>query len=165
MAELRAYLRGHIGWCGASDPLMRAWREANGRLLNWLLAESRERYAHLLRLAAKLKMRIILIRHGLTRANEKHLYCGSSDLPLSEAGIKGINERAAKGIYPPPDGCELYTSGLLRAEQTFSLIYGAAVHKTDERLRELDFGDFELLTYDELKDKPAYIKWISATTK
>ena len=31
-------------------------------------------------------MRLILIRHGKTEANEKHLYCGSTDLPLSEAG-------------------------------------------------------------------------------
>ena len=31
-------------------------------------------------------MTIYLIRHGKTEANEKHLYCGSTDLPLSEAG-------------------------------------------------------------------------------
>ena len=31
-------------------------------------------------------MTIYLIRHGKTSANEKHLYCGSTDLPLSNAG-------------------------------------------------------------------------------
>ena len=31
-------------------------------------------------------MRILLLRHGITEANEKHLYCGSTDLPLSPAG-------------------------------------------------------------------------------
>ena len=31
-------------------------------------------------------MTIYLIRHGKTEANEKRLYCGSTDLPLSEAG-------------------------------------------------------------------------------
>ena len=31
-------------------------------------------------------MKILLLRHGLTEANEKHLYCGSTDLPLSPAG-------------------------------------------------------------------------------
>ena len=31
-------------------------------------------------------MSIYLIRHGKTEANEKHLYCGSTDLPLSEKG-------------------------------------------------------------------------------
>ena len=31
-------------------------------------------------------MSIYLIRHGKTEANEKRLYCGSTDLPLSEKG-------------------------------------------------------------------------------
>ena len=30
--------------------------------------------------------KIYLIRHGNTEANELHLYCGSTDLPLSERG-------------------------------------------------------------------------------
>ncbi len=106
-------------------------------------------------------MRLALLRHGLTEANERRLYCGSSDLPLSEAGAREIRERAARGIYPPPDGFELYTSGLLRTEQTLSLIYGDRPRRVDVRLRELDFGDFELRSYDELKDDPAYLRWIS----
>ena len=39
-------------------------------------------------------MTIYLIRHGKTEANEKHLYCGSTDLPLSEAGrgeLQGVH--------------------------------------------------------------------------
>ena len=31
-------------------------------------------------------MRIYLIRHGKTEANERRLYCGSTDLPLSRQG-------------------------------------------------------------------------------
>ena len=31
-------------------------------------------------------MTIYLIRHGKTEANELHLYCGSTDLPLSQSG-------------------------------------------------------------------------------
>ena len=31
-------------------------------------------------------MKILLLRHGLTEANERHLYCGSTDLPLSQIG-------------------------------------------------------------------------------
>jgi len=37
-------------------------------------------------------MKIYLIRHGKTTANEKHLYCGSTDLPLSENGIKELRQ-------------------------------------------------------------------------
>ena len=33
---------------------------------------------------------VYLIRHGMTEANEKHLYCGSTDLPLSAAGAAAL---------------------------------------------------------------------------
>ena len=32
-------------------------------------------------------MKLILIRHGKTVANENHLYCGSTDLPLDEEAL------------------------------------------------------------------------------
>ena len=35
---------------------------------------------------------IYLIRHGRTEANEKHFYCGSTDLPLTEAGRASLRE-------------------------------------------------------------------------
>ena len=38
-------------------------------------------------------MIIYLIRHGKTEANERHLYCGSTDLPLSDAGIAEQKEK------------------------------------------------------------------------
>ena len=36
-------------------------------------------------------MTVYLIRHGKTEANEKRLYCGSTDLPLSEKGREELN--------------------------------------------------------------------------
>ncbi len=33
-----------------------------------------------------MKRQILLIRHGLTAANERHAYCGAGDLPLSQRG-------------------------------------------------------------------------------
>ena len=38
-------------------------------------------------------MKILLLRHGITEANEKHLYCGSTDLPLSPAGRAALRRR------------------------------------------------------------------------
>ena len=38
-------------------------------------------------------MRILLLRHGITEANEKHLYCGSTDLPLSPAGRAALRRQ------------------------------------------------------------------------
>ena len=38
------------------------------------------------------KLVLYLIRHGKTEANEKHLYCGKSDVHLSENGIRELND-------------------------------------------------------------------------
>ena len=50
---------------------------------------------------------------------------------------------------------------MLRAEQSFRAIYGDTPHSVLYGMREADFGDFEMRNYAELKDDPAYIKWIS----
>jgi alpha-ribazole phosphatase len=49
----------------------------------------------------------------------------------------------------------------MRTEQTFFHIYGLRPHRKDARLREMDFGAFALRSYEELKNDPAYLEWIS----
>lgn len=100
--------------------------------------------------------KLYLIRHGKTRANEAHRYCGSTDLPLSEAGIRELREKR----YRIPNA-KFLTSGMARTEQTLRILFGDVAHETDPRFREVDFGAFELGSYEELKDDPAYIQWIS----
>ena len=102
---------------------------------------------------------IYLVRHGLTWANEEHRYCGSTDLPLSDQGIRILNDLKKAAIWPIVDFC--YHSGLQRTLQTASILFTAAPMVELKSLREFDFGDFELKNYDELKDNPAYIHWIS----
>jgi len=102
-------------------------------------------------------MRLYLIRHGKTEANEKHVYCGSTDLPLTEAGI----EELKKLQYVVPEGSRFMTSGMLRAEQTLYVLFGEREHTSDDRFREIDFGVFEMLGYEELKARPDYQEWIS----
>lgn len=106
-------------------------------------------------------MTLYLIRHGKTEASEKHLYCGSTDLPLSPAGIRELAEYSEAGIYPPLRDCEIYTSGMLRADETLRRIYGQVERTVLPSLREMDFGKFEMHGYDELKDDGDYIEWIS----
>lgn len=53
----------------------------------------------------------------------------------------------------------MVTSSLVRTSETFERIYGEINHIKDERLNEIDFGDFEMKSYDELKDDPAFIRW------
>ncbi|MGI6235680.1 MAG: histidine phosphatase family protein [Christensenellales bacterium] len=49
-----------------------------------------------------------LIRHGKTYANEQRLYCGQTDLPLSDTGAAEITQLARAGIYPARDGLKMY---------------------------------------------------------
>lgn len=101
---------------------------------------------------------IYLIRHGLTEANLRHLYCGSTDLPLSQPGIAALE--ALKPQYRIPSACRFVTSGLLRTEQTLSLLFGDVPHDAVPDLREMDFGIFEMGSYDSLKDTEAYQAWL-----
>lgn len=111
-----------------------------------------------------MKTKICLIRHGITEGNQKRLYYGSSDIPLAEEGIEMLRNLSAQEIYPDDADAKYYTSGMLRTEQTFSLIYGNREHEAFSPFREIDFGDFEMKSYSELKDDPDYQTWIGDTT-
>ena len=102
-------------------------------------------------------MSIYLIRHGKTRANEEHRYCGSTDLPLSDSG----REELERLHYRLPEDVRFVTSGMRRTEQTLEILFGKVPHTRDPRFREVDFGIFEMGTYEELKDTPSYQAWLT----
>ena len=102
-----------------------------------------------------------LIRHGTTEANKARKYYGSTDIPLANEGVNAIVEFATAGIYPKADSASCYTTGLLRTEQTFFLIYGNREHQQIPELQEYDFGDFEMKTHNELIQHPDYTAWAS----
>ena len=106
-------------------------------------------------------MILALIRHGVTEANEKHLYCGRTDIALSDTGIIDLKIRAQIPKPFDPAQMQVITSGMLRCEQTLSLLFGDIPHTSDPAFREMDLGCFEMRSYEELKDDPAYITWIS----
>lgn len=99
---------------------------------------------------------IYFIRHGRTEANEKKLYCGSTDLPLSEKGIRELS----KISYKVPQNPIFVTSGMKRTDQTLQILFGDVPYLIDRRFREVDFGLFEMKTYDELKDREDYQQWL-----
>jgi len=103
--------------------------------------------------------RLTLIRHGRTLGSELHLYYGSTDLPLTEEGLRELRRNAPS--YPPADGCRICTTGLLRTEQTLAALYGDVPHDVLPGFREVDFGSFEMKSYDELKDLPEYQTWLA----
>ena len=110
----------------------------------------------LLRIGAKTKMTIYLIRHGKTEANEQHLYCGSTDLPLSDAGKEELNR-----LHYDIKNVRFLTSGKKRTNETLHILFGNVHYEVDERFREVDFGIFEMRSYDQLKGTPEYQAWIT----
>ena len=101
-------------------------------------------------------MTIYLIRHGKTEANEKHLYCGSTDLPLSETGKAEL-----QALHYDIKNVRFLTSGMKRTNETLRILFGDVPHMEDSRFREIAFGNFELHSYEELKDNPDYQAWIT----
>lgn len=103
-------------------------------------------------------MILYLIRHGKTYCNEKKLYCGKSDIELSDRGREEIREKVK--IFKFPDCKNNYTTGFKRTNETFNLIYKNKKFEVLEGFREYDFGDFELKSYEELKENKEYLNWI-----
>ena len=101
-------------------------------------------------------MSIYLIRHGKTVANEQHLYCGSTDLPLSDGGREELHSMHYD-ITPE----RFVTSGMKRTDETLRILFGNVPFSVDSRFREVDFGAFEMKSYEMLKEKAAYQAWLT----
>ena len=103
-----------------------------------------------------------LIRHGRTIANENRLYCGVTDIPVSDKGLTELVTLKNNEDVEYPANADLYVvSGLLRTVMTAEVLFGHSDCKVMEELREFDFGEFEMCTHDELVDQKAYQDWIS----
>ena len=85
-------------------------------------------------------MTVFLIRHGQTIANEQHLYCGSTDLPLSKAGREALASRPSIDV----GAARFITSGMRRCNETLALLFGGVPYEVMRDFREIDFGAFEL---------------------
>ena len=99
---------------------------------------------------------IYLIRHGKTEVNLRKLYCGSTDLSLSDMGIAELKQMnyAIKNV-------RFITSGMKRTEETLHILFGDVAFDIEPDFREIDFGIFEMHCYDELKDRMDYQQWIT----
>ena len=92
-------------------------------------------------------MEIIWVRHFMTPGNRKKQYIGSTDEPLDEEMIPQDLKN-----YPQIDA--LTVSPMLRCRQTAERIWPSMPFETEPLMRELDFGEYERKTYEELKNEP-----------
>jgi len=101
--------------------------------------------------------KIHLIRHGLTEGNLKQQYIGSTDLPLAAAGVAELRRLKEETDYPRVDA--VYSSPMLRCRQSAAILYPNHDIQLVDNMREIDFGDFEGKTANELELLTSYADW------
>ncbi|MFK7897857.1 MAG: histidine phosphatase family protein [Myxococcota bacterium] len=103
--------------------------------------------------------RLILVRHGETAGQSSIRYYGVTDVPLSELGREQI--RAAKERIPGETYDAVWASTLCRSWEAAQIIAPSAPVRLDFDFREIDFGDWEGLTREEIAevDPEGYAEW------
>jgi len=107
---------------------------------------------------------IVLVRHGETDWNRERRFQGHADTPLNGAGRGQARELA--DVLRGEELAAVYTSPLRRASETAEIV---AAHlgleaRLLEGLREIDVGDWQGLTVDEVKERypeGADVRWRS----
>ena len=108
---------------------------------------------------------LLLLRHGQTALSVERRYSGHGDPPLTPYGLAqaaALGDRIAALAGPI---AAVWSSPLARARSTAEAVasrLGLDV-VVDDRLRELDFGEWEGLTYAQIQERyaDAYAAWLS----
>jgi len=96
-------------------------------------------------------MEVYLVRHGETESNKEKRFQGWSESPLSD---KGLRQAEKAGFFLGTKGIDaVYSSDLKRAVHTARIIgANCGVEPVDTPLlREINFGQWEGLTYNEIE--------------
>jgi probable phosphoglycerate mutase len=101
---------------------------------------------------------LVLTRHGLTDRSDPEQHLGQRiDIGLSDAGraqAEALGRRLAGVAFE-----RMFVSPLVRARETAAIV-GAALPdqpaiEVDARLAEMDYGDWEGLTYEQIDERDA----------
>jgi broad specificity phosphatase PhoE len=96
---------------------------------------------------------LVLTRHGLTERSEPEQHLGQHiDISLSDAGrrqAEALSRRLAGVRFD-----RVISSPLFRAQETAEILTRGAVSiETDPRLKEMDYGGWEGLTYEQIAER------------
>lgn len=107
-------------------------------------------------------MNLYLIRHAQTTMNSLgKVFSGSTDVPLSEDGIKQTCTTANNPLWSTID--KVYITSLIRTKQTADILFPTHVPQIIiPEFSEVDFGDYEgqLMTPENQND-PIFYKWVN----
>ena len=99
--------------------------------------------------------KIILVRHGETNMNRDNLYHGILDPALNGTGIKQAEK--AYNIIKDISYDKIFSSPLKRAYETATILnYKKLNIELSDKIKELNFGIFEGLSYEEILNKYPY---------
>ncbi len=105
--------------------------------------------------------RLILIRHGQTDWGQQRRYCSFTNIELNAAGKSQADklwQRLSREVID-----KIYSSDIKRAYQFAGLIFRNPSIEEIKSFREINFGQFEGLTHQEIMDKHpiVYQNWLN----
>ena len=109
--------------------------------------------------------KLILIRHGQTDWNLERRYQGITDTGLNDEGIREAQK--VKEALSSERVDKVYSSDRKRALDFANLVFGGMAVEAMAAFREIGFGAFEGLTYEEIMKRypDAYVAWIKDPLK
>src|SRR3954471_7786829 len=97
---------------------------------------------------------LVLTRHGLTDRSEPEQHLGQRiDISINEAGRRQAAALAHRLSAVRFD--RVLSSPLFRARETAEIIAPGTTVEADPRLKEMDYGAWEGLTYSQLEERDA----------
>lgn len=99
-----------------------------------------------------------LFRHGLTKGNLNAQYIGHTDLPLTTDSISALKNIKAHEHYPKVSA--VFSSPLKRCLDSAKIMFPDNKIITIDDFIEYNFGEFEGLTAEDLKDNQEFKNWL-----
>lgn len=103
---------------------------------------------------------LYLIRHGETDWNARRLLQGRRDIPLNAVGQGQavVSGTCLKWLLPDTESVDFIASPLGRTRQTMEIVrqqlgLDATDYRTDERLVEIHFGEWEGLDWQQIAER------------
>lgn len=95
---------------------------------------------------------IALFRHGVTEENKRKAYLGWNDSELTVESAKMSTSKNYESYF---------SSDLQRCIRTAKILFPTSIPYQLKELREMNFGEWEGKTYDDLKEDQHYCQWVS----